>query len=78
MAINIYNLNSSNNTSLQTRNALFLCFQLFIEVLLGIANKQNNETTNAKQDLIRICKENYQGNENGLKNIDEFNKTYVS
>ncbi len=59
--INIYNRNSSDNINLQSRNALFLYFQLFIDILLRMSNEQIHQIK-AKQDLILICKENYRGN----------------
>lgn len=68
--INIYNRNN-----FESRNALFLYFQLFIDIILKIPNEENDKIK-AKEDLILICKQNYCGNENELKIINQFNKTY--
>lgn len=54
---------------------MFLYFQLFIDIILKITN-ENTDQIKLKQDLINICQENYQGNENELNIIDEFNKNY--
>ena len=64
-----------NTDNLQTRNALFLYFQLFIDVLLNMSKKEHSPT-NAKKDLISICKENYQDNDSELNIIDEFDRDY--
>ena len=46
-------------------------FQLFIEVLLRMHHKSNT-----RQELIDICKQNYQNNSEELAIINEFDKTY--
>jgi tetratricopeptide (TPR) repeat protein len=46
-------------------------FQLFIEVLLRMHHKSTD-----RKELIDICKENYKGNQQEMKIIDEFEKNY--
>ncbi|CAF1279573.1 unnamed protein product [Adineta steineri] len=50
---------------------MFMWFQLFIEVLFRMHHKSN-----ARQELIDICKEQYQNNSEELLIINEFEKTY--
>ena len=59
--------------SLQARNAIFMWFQLFIEVLLRMHHKSTD-----RKELIDICKMNYKGNKQEMKIIDEFEKNYKS
>ncbi|CAF1170933.1 unnamed protein product [Adineta steineri] len=60
-----------NTESLESRNAMFMWFQLFIEVLFRMHHK-----INARQELIDVCKEQYQNNSEELSIINEFEKTY--
>ncbi|CAF4426444.1 unnamed protein product, partial [Adineta steineri] len=62
---------SCNTESLESRNAMFMWFQLFIEVLFRMHHKSN-----ARQELIDVCKEQYQNNSEELSIINEFEKTY--
>ncbi|CAF1111946.1 unnamed protein product [Adineta ricciae] len=62
---------SSGTHSLQTRNAIFMWFQLFIEVLLRMHHKSID-----RQELIDICKESYKGNQKEIEIIGEFEKNY--
>jgi tetratricopeptide (TPR) repeat protein len=64
---------SSGSQSLQARNAIFMWFQLFIEVLLRMHHKSN-----ARKELIDICKNSYKGNHQEMKIIIEFEKNYKS
>ncbi|CAF1249850.1 unnamed protein product [Rotaria sordida] len=64
---------SSSTQSLESRNAMFMWFQLFIEVLLRM-----HHTSNARQELIDICKKNYRENSLELSIINEFESTYKS
>jgi tetratricopeptide (TPR) repeat protein len=62
---------SSGSQSLQARNAIFMWFQLFIEVLLRMHHKSTD-----RKELIDICKKSYKGNHEEMKIIDEFEKNY--
>ena len=57
--------------SVQIRSAIFMWFQLFIEVLIRMHHKSSE-----RKELIDICKKSYQGNEEEQKLIDEFEKNY--
>ncbi|CAF1390373.1 unnamed protein product [Adineta steineri] len=57
--------------SLESRNALFLWFQLFIDVLLRMHHKLSD-----RNELIELCKSNYAGNETELKILEEFEQQY--
>ncbi len=62
---------SAGSQSLQARNAIFMWFQLFIEVLLRMHHKSTD-----RKELMDICKKNYKGNREEMKVIDEFEKNY--
>jgi tetratricopeptide (TPR) repeat protein len=63
----------SGSQSLEARNAIFMWFQLFIEVLLRMHHKSND-----RKELIDICKNSYKGNDRAMKIINEFEKDYKS
>jgi len=62
---------SHGSKSLQAHNAIFMWFQLFIEVLLRMHHKSSD-----RKELIDICKQNYKGNKQEMIIIDEFEKNY--
>ncbi|CAF1569454.1 unnamed protein product, partial [Rotaria sordida] len=62
---------TSGSQSLQARNAIFMWFQLFIEVLLRMHHKSND-----RKEILDICKKSYKGNKQEMKIIDEFEKSY--
>ena len=62
---------SSGSQSLQARNAIFMWFQLFIEVLLRMHHKSTD-----RKELLDICKKNYNGNHQEMEIINEFEKNY--
>jgi tetratricopeptide (TPR) repeat protein len=62
---------SNGSKSLQAHNAVFMWFQLFIEVLLRMHHKSSD-----RKELIDICKSNYEGNDEEMAIIDEFEKNY--
>jgi len=64
---------SSGSQSLETRNAIFMWFQLFIEVLLRMHHKSAD-----RKELLDICKNSYKGNQEELNIINEFEKDYKS
>ena len=64
---------SSGSRSLQARNAIFMWFQLFIEVLLRMHHKSSD-----RKELMDICRKSYKGNQQEMKIIDEFEKNYKS
>ena len=68
VAISVINRSSE---SLQTRNAIFMWFQLFIEVLLRMHHK-----TSDRKELMDLCKKMYEGNDEELKTIAEFEAQY--
>ena len=64
---------SSGSQSLQARNAIFMWFQLFIEVLLRMHHKSTD-----RKELMDICRKSYKGNQQEMEIIDEFEKNYKS
>ncbi|CAF1276364.1 unnamed protein product [Adineta steineri] len=60
-----------NPNECEQTNIMFMWFQLFIEVLFRMHHKSN-----ARQELIDVCKEQYQNNAEELLIINEFEKTY--
>ncbi|CAF3678604.1 unnamed protein product [Rotaria socialis] len=62
---------TSGSASLQARNAVFMWFQLFIEVLLRMHHKSND-----RQELLDLCKANYKGNQRELKMVEDFKTSY--
>ncbi|CAF0972957.1 unnamed protein product [Adineta ricciae] len=64
---------SNGPKSLQAHNAIFMWFQLFIEVLLRMHHKSTD-----RKELIDICKKNYNGNRKEMAIIKEFETTYKS
>lgn len=54
-------------------SAAFVWFQLFNYVIARLPHKQK-----AKQEMIRVCRDYYRGNEKELKLIDEFEQNYRS
>ena len=64
---------TSGSQSLQARNAIFMWFQLFIEVLLRMHHKSTD-----RKELIDICKTSYKNNHQEMEIIDEFENDYIS
>ncbi|CAF3803349.1 unnamed protein product [Rotaria sp. Silwood1] len=62
---------TAGSQSLQARNAIFMWFQLFIEVLLRMHHKSNDRV-----ELLDMCKNSYKGNQQEMTIIDEFEKNY--
>ncbi|CAM4905379.1 unnamed protein product [Rotaria socialis] len=62
---------TAGSQSLEARNAIFMWFQLFIEVLLRMHHKSND-----RKELLDICKKSYRGNQQEMEIIDEFEKNY--
>ena len=62
---------TGNRQLLESRNAIFLWFQLFIEVLLRM-----HHTSHTRQELIDLCQESYKTDSSELSIIDEFRRTY--
>jgi tetratricopeptide (TPR) repeat protein len=63
----------NESQSLQARNANFMWFLLYIEVLLKIRHPEN-----VKDELIEICKKLYADKPDELSNIDQFQREYAS
>ena len=57
--------------AIEAHNAVFLWFQLFIEVLLRMNHKSSD-----RDELIDICKKSYKGNNEQMNIINEFDKSY--
>ena len=57
--------------SIQARNAIFMWFQLFIEILLRMHHKGSD-----RKELIDLCKKSYEGNDEEMKIIEEFQAEY--
>ncbi|CAF2878588.1 unnamed protein product [Rotaria sp. Silwood2] len=57
--------------SIEAQNAIFMWFQLFIEVLVHMHQKPTD-----RNELVDICKKNYSDNPQELSIIDEFEKNY--
>ncbi|CAF1524334.1 unnamed protein product [Adineta ricciae] len=64
---------SSTSDNLEARNATFMWFQLFIEVLLRMHHKKTD-----RKELINICKKTYINDTEVLNIIDEFEKNYTA
>ncbi|CAM4907001.1 unnamed protein product [Rotaria socialis] len=62
---------SGDSAALESRNAMFLWFQIFIEVLIRM-----HHHVDSKQELIQICKRNYKSNPEEFRVIEEFEKSY--
>jgi tetratricopeptide (TPR) repeat protein len=62
---------SHSSKSLQAHNAIFMWFQLFIEVLLRMHHKSTD-----RKELIDICKKSYKGNKQEMDIIEDFEKNY--
>jgi tetratricopeptide (TPR) repeat protein len=78
LGITIYNRSNTENTSVKqqrdSRNAIFLYFQVLIDILLKLDD--NLQETSAKQDLIDHFKRVYDGNQSVLQIIEEFEQQY--
>ena len=75
IVINVYNTQNDGNAleERDSKNALFMYFQLLIDVLLQMTNDQNLK---AKQELIDHFKRIYERNEAIEKVIEEFENEY--
>ncbi|CAM4744774.1 unnamed protein product [Rotaria magnacalcarata] len=62
---------SSKSQNLQARNAIFMWFQLFIEVLLRMHHKSSD-----RKELIELCRKSYANNPRQIEIIKEFEQTY--
>ena len=59
--------------SIQDRNAIFMWTQLFVEILVRMHHK-----TSDRKELIEFLKSHYEGNNEQMKMIREFEETYKS
>ena len=75
VVMNIYSTQSDGNASEErdSKNALFMYFQLLIDILLQMTNDRN---LTAKQDLINHFKQIYEENETERRVIEEFENEY--
>lgn len=71
LLINIFSTNEASDQSTTGLNGQFVYFQLLIDCLLRM--KPNEED---KNELISICKTNYQGNSSYLNQLEEFQHEY--
>lgn len=63
--------NECTHKNLKSENNSFMWFQLLIEVLLNMGKH-----VEAKQELIEICRKQYEGNPIELTIIDQFQRSY--
>ncbi|CAF1512738.1 unnamed protein product, partial [Rotaria sordida] len=72
-SISVFERQQQEETSmdLKSENAHFMWLQLFVEVLLTM-----EFSLNAKDELIRVCKQSYSSNTVEQQKIDEFDRTY--
>ncbi|CAF3345471.1 unnamed protein product [Rotaria socialis] len=70
IGISIYNLNY--NEGLEQRNAMFMHFQLFLEIILNM--KPTPEKT--KKELLDFLRVMYRDNDEQLRVINEFDRNY--
>ncbi len=75
VVVNVYSTQNGGNASEErdSKNALFMYFQLLIDILLQMTNDQN---LTAKKELIAHFKRIYEGNEVEEKLIEEFENEY--
>ncbi|CAF1312562.1 unnamed protein product [Adineta steineri] len=75
VVMNVYSTENNVNTSEErdSKNALFMYFQLLIDILLQMTNDGN---VTAKQDLIGHFKRIYEGNTAEQRVIEEFENEY--
>ncbi|CAF1278691.1 unnamed protein product [Rotaria magnacalcarata] len=71
LSINIFNKDQGQSTT--GLNGQFVHFQLLIDCLLRMKS-----STQERNDLIHLCKEEYKGNPHELSIINDFEKTYTS
>ncbi|CAF3676986.1 unnamed protein product [Rotaria sordida] len=71
LVINIFTTNFGKGKSTSGVNGKFVFSQVFIDCLLRLKSTETD-----KNELINHCKQQYEGNSNELKNINEFEKTY--
>ncbi|CAF1614661.1 unnamed protein product [Rotaria sp. Silwood1] len=64
---------SGDSRALESRNAMFMWFQIFIEVLIRM-----HHNVNSKKEFIDICKKNYKENPKEFSIIKEFEESYKS
>lgn len=70
LSVAVYNSTEKSHTNL---NGSFMWSQLYIEVLLRMPQKAFS-----KDELVKICKQYYHGNESELIKVEDFHKTYMS
>ncbi len=77
VVVNVYSTRNDGNASEErdSKNALFMYFQLLIDILLQMTNDRNLP---AKQELIDRFKRIYEGNEAEEKLIEKFENEYRS
>ncbi|CAF1361705.1 unnamed protein product [Didymodactylos carnosus] len=75
-AMNFYSHSAgdTSNTNLESRNASFLWFQLFIDILLKMSHSCVQDE--ARKDLIDLLKDESAGNDNELAIVDEYDSDY--
>lgn len=75
VVMNVYSTQNSGNVSEErdSKNALFMYFQLLIDILIQMSNDQNST---AKKELIDHFKRLYEGDEAEGKVIEEFENQY--
>jgi hypothetical protein len=76
-AFSILNLTNEEKSmrDLTKENAIFMCYQLLIDILLRMSN---NDNTNSKQEMLKECRLHYEKNKQKINLIEEFDTTYSS
>jgi hypothetical protein len=71
--LSMYNKKEKTTWNLSKEQGSFLFFQFFKIILKNLPKMYE-----AKQKMIRICRNYYRGNLTELANIDDFDRTYKS
>lgn len=69
----LFSVFSLNTQKMEVRNATFMWFQLFIEVLLHMHHKFND-----RKEMISFCRDISDCDEKDLAALDEFEKTHTA
>jgi len=72
-AFSMYNKKEKATRNLSKELGSYLFFQIFKNIIQNMS-----KTYQAKQTMIRICRNYYRGNSVELANIDEFDRIYKS
>ncbi|CAF1356904.1 unnamed protein product [Rotaria sordida] len=71
LSINIFTASSGAGTSTMGVNGQFVFYQVFIDCILRLKSTEKD-----KEELINVCKQQYQGNSIELSNLRNFQEDY--